>query len=217
MYNLLFIFFFCLAIFIDHIISKNFLGLKFKNYYLSFINSFYLYIKVILFIIFLFIYSKFNLIPMDILPDFNIFDSRYISLNMADKDTNVNIGNEATVNINNPNLNASISKEGINNLAAAISSAGGATVGFKVAQYVGGPPIVKVIASLGAMAVVHSTTSIMYRVLNNNSTSLIKGVKKFLSFSAISDNNGVNNLNDYPLNLLHDVDILLYGALIFFL
>lgn len=185
--------------------------LKFKNYYLKFRNSFYLYIKVILFIFFLFIYSLFNLIPLDFTFDFNIFDYIYIT----DKDPIVSIGKDATVNVNNPNINANISKQGINNIAAAISSAGGATVGFKVAQYIGGPPIVNIMAGIGTMAVIQGTTAIMSRVLNNTGSSRGINVKQNLICLTSDNNNIVNNLNYYPLNLLFDINILLYGALLF--
>ena len=63
------------------------------------------------------------------------------------------------------------------------------------------------------MAVVQGTTAIMSRVLNSNSGN--NGKLKFIYFSANSENNGINNLSDYPLNLLFDINILLYGALLF--
>jgi len=88
-----------------------------------------------------------------------------------------------------------------------ISSGGGAT--FKVAQSVGGPPVVKVVAGLGTMAVVKGTTVIMSCVLNNNSGNNGIGKLKFIYFSVNSENNGINNLSDYPLNLLFDINILL--------
>src|SRR5205085_2314557 len=82
------------------------------------------------------------------------------------------------INVNHPNIKTSFSKEGINTLAAAIYSAGGATVGFKVAQYIGRPPVVKIVAGLGTMAVVQGTTAIMSRVLNSNSGN--NGKLKFI-------------------------------------
>lgn len=54
------------------------------------------------------------------------------------------------------------------------------------------------------MAVVQGTTAIMSRVLNNNSDN--NGKLKFIYFSANSENNGINNLSDYPLNLLFDIN-----------
>jgi hypothetical protein len=55
-----------------------------------------------------------------------------------DKNNTINASTGVTVNVNNPNIKTSFSKEDINSLAAAISSRGGATYEFKVAQYVGG-------------------------------------------------------------------------------
>jgi hypothetical protein len=52
------------------------------------------------------------------------------------------------------------------------------------------------------MAVVQGTTAIMYRVLNNNSANNSVNKLKFICFSANSENSGINNLSDYPLNLL---------------
>lgn len=172
---------------------------------------FYPFIKIILFFIFLFIYYFIFNFEFDF---YKIYD---LTLNVTeDNNNNINVGTGATVNINNPNLNASMSKQGINNIAAAISSAGGATAGFKVAQYLGGPPTSKIIAGLATMAAVQATTTIMSRVLNNNGTNSSNDVNKFIC-SLATDNNGINNLNGYPLNLLFEINTLLYAALLFLL
>lgn len=71
-------------------------------------------------------------------------------------------------------MTATVSEKSINTIAAALSSAGGATAGFKVAQYVGGPPSVKIMAGLGTMAIVQATTVITARVLNNNNNNVSK-------------------------------------------
>jgi len=101
-----------------------------------------------------------------------------IILNVTDdKNNNINVGTGVSVNINNPNIKTSFSKEGINSLAVAIYSAGGGTLGFKVAKYIGGPPVVKVVAGLGTMTIVQGTTGIMSRVLNN-SINWLNGINK---------------------------------------
>lgn len=203
-----FVSFFILAIFLDHFIINNYLNFINVNIYLKFRNMFYPFINIILFFIFLFIYYFIFNIELDLNK---IYD---VTLNVTDdKNNTINVGTGATVNVNHPNIKTSFSKEGINTLAAAIYSAGGATVGFKVAQYIGRPPVVKIVAGLGTMAVVQGTTAIMSRVLNSNSGN--NGKLKFIYFSANSENNGINNLSDYPLNLLFDINILLYGALLF--
>src|SRR5205809_383982 len=119
-------------------------------------------------IFFIFLFSLFYKFIFNIKIDLNkIYD---VILNLTDyKNNTINVGNGSTVNVNHPNIKTSFSKEGINTLAAAIYSAGGATVGFKVAQYIGRPRVVKIVAGLGTMAVVQGTTAIMSRVLNSNS------------------------------------------------
>lgn len=67
----------------------------------------------------------------------------------------------------------------------------------------------------GTLAVVQGTTAIMSRVFNKDSVNLPKDKHNFFCFFATSDNNSIINLNDYPLNLLFYINILLYGALIF--
>ena len=121
-----------------------------------------------------------------------------------DKDnTNVNVGENATVNINNPNINANVNN--MNRVAAAISSTGGATAGIQVAKYVSGPPAIKLVAGIATAGAVQLTTSLMSKVLdsNNNSTKLIP---LYL---------GNDTLNNYPLNLLVDINGLLICAIMF--
>jgi len=50
--------------------------------------------------------------------------------------------------------------------------------------------------------------SINFNILNNNNSGN-NGKLKFIYFSVNSENNGINNLSDYPLNLLFDINILL--------
>jgi hypothetical protein len=167
--------------------------------------------KIILFFVFLFIFY----FLFDFELDFKNFCNIISNLNSYSySGRNIIEGSGATVNISNPKLSTSFSKEGINSIAAALSYAGGATIGFKVAQYVGGSPLVKVVASLGTMAVVQGTTAIMCRVLNNSSNSF-RGIRHNFVCILTSENDGISNLNDYPLNLLFDINILLYGALLF--
>lgn len=179
----------------------------FIKYYLKVRQLSYNKLNFLFFIVFLLSYLLFFGNILD-------FISSDFLLHINEEGKNVSIGSNATVNINNPNVSASVSKEGVNNIAAAVSAAGGATAGIKVAQYVAGPPSVKIMAGLGTMAVVQATTGIMSKVLNNNSKN-----SNFL-YQYINSNNLNNNCNDinkYPLNLLFDVNILLYAALLFLL
>jgi hypothetical protein len=59
------------------------------------------------------------------------------------------------------------------------------------------------------MAVVKGTTVIMSCVLNNTSGNNGIGKLKFIYFFVNLENNGINNLSDYSLNLLFDINILL--------
>src|SRR5436309_2419317 len=73
---------FCFAILLDHLIVNNYLGISFKNRYLSFRNNSYLYINLILFIVFLIIYYFFfNLTLFDV----NITDINDLIFNISDK------------------------------------------------------------------------------------------------------------------------------------
>ena len=214
--NSLFLVFFSLAIILDHFILNNYLGPAVNKWYLYFRNSFYVYINIVLFIIFLFIIQFLNLPTLDI----NFKDIFDISLNIADNSdgVNANIGTNATVNINNPHISGKFSKEGINNIAAAISSAGGATAGLKTAQYVGGTPGTKLAIGLGTMMFVQFTTAGMSKVLNHNKGNNINGKGNNLVNNFINNSDNIdssNILNDYPLNLLIEVNSLLYVAILF--
>ena len=176
-------------------------------------------INVILFIVFLCIIYFFDLPTPN--TNLNVID---ISLNMADNHEdngiNANVGQNATVNVNNPNISANVSEKGINNMTAAISSAGGATAGLKVTQCAGGTPASKIALGLGTMAIVQATTAGMSKILNNNSNNNSNNDKNnFMCYIANNNDNNDNNinniLNDYPLNLLVEIDLLLYAAILF--
>jgi hypothetical protein len=145
--------------------------------------------------------------------DASIESTTDIIKNMAvnsSSDVNNNIGTNSTVNINNPKFKATIGDRGINNIAAALSSAGGATAGLKVAQHIGGTPSTKLAVGLATMTVVQAGTSIMSKILNNNTSVMSNTVNKLISNIASSNTNNENVINNYPLNLLEDVNLLLY-------
>ena len=131
---------FILALFIDYLIVNNLLKFVNKEYYIIFRNMFYPYIDTVLFliifIIFYLIFSPYFYFEWN----FNKF--YHTVLYMSGKEIEISVGTDATIDINNPNINTSVSKEGINSMAAALFSAGGATAGLKVAQYVSGSPAV---------------------------------------------------------------------------
>ena len=204
---------FCLSIILDYFIIKEHFGYNIKELYLCFRNGFYIHIKIILFIVFLFIFIFFDFNW----PDVDI--SNYIDIQLFlgndenNKEVIANVGTNSTVNVNDPRINFTITKQGINNIAAAISAAVGATAGIKVAQYIAGPPSIKIIAGLGTMFAVQGITAIMSKFLNRGND-----ISKNLIYSFISNNSSSSNsniLNDYPLNLLVEVNLLLYATLLF--
>jgi hypothetical protein len=94
---------------------------------------------------------------------------------MGDKDnTNLNIGNNATVNVSADNGKVSVSVDHMNRVAAAISATGGATAGIQVAKYVAGPPAVKLVAGVATAGAVQLTTTFMSKVLDSKND---KGAK----------------------------------------
>ena len=162
---------------------------------------------------FILIFSSFNFPLIDINCD--IFD---VTLSMADKSESITakVGENANININNPKISATIGKESFNTIAAAISSAGGATAGLKTAQYVGGTPATKLLVGIGTMAIVQATTAGMSKILNHNTNNNNKGNNLVNYLINNSDSNDSSNiLNDYPLNLLVEIDLLLYAAILF--
>ena len=138
-----------------------------------------------------------------------------IILNVNDNNNipNLNIGENATVNVHNPNFSASFSS--IDRVAAAISTTGGASVGLGVAKYVGGTPIQKLAAGVAATAFVQVNTYYMPRALNNGN-NLSNNANKLVDYMLNIDNNNVDNIfNNYPLDLLEGININLYLALFF--
>ncbi len=127
---------------------------------------------------------------------------------MVDKDnTNVNIGENATVNINDGKV------DDMSRVAAAISAAGGASAGIQIAKYVGGPPAVKIAAGVATAAGVQATTIIMKNILSSNSSN--NDYSKKLVYNLIALSNDSNMLNEYPLNLLVHVNTLLICVMVF--
>lgn len=136
-------------------------------------------------------------------------DYEHIFSYMTDKDnTNINLGQNATINVNDGRVNLQVNH--MNRVAAAVSATGGATAGIQVAKYVAGPPAVKVAAGVATAVGVQATTAIMSKVLNQSNNGSSK-----LVANLIASSNGGNILNDYPLNLLSDVNTLLICALVF--
>jgi hypothetical protein len=185
------------------------------NFYFgpSFIDRLLVTDSRILFILFftvslIFIYI-FSSLAIYFSLDLSVLSTEDISCGLADKNnTEVKIGENTTVNINAANISVSVDTR----VAAAISAGGGATAGIQVAKYVAGPPAVKIAAGVATAGVVQATTAIMSKVLSSNSNNT--GGSKLVA-NLIPSSTGSDILNDYPLNLLTDMNSLLICALVF--
>lgn len=139
--------------------------------------------------------------------DFSVISNDELISHMVDKDRGRvyrKCREKATVNINNGKLSVSLDRK-----VAAISSSAGAGAGIQVAKYVAGPPVVKIAAGVTTAAAVQLTTTLMSKVLdtNNNVSKLVANL--------LETSHGNNVLNDYPLNLLVEINGLIICALVF--
>lgn len=127
---------------------------------------------------------------------------------------NVNVNNNVNghtdngqLNINHPLFNISVPKEGINNVAAALSSAGGATAGYQMAKLMGGSPAVKAGVALGTMATVQASSMIASKILNKKDDD-DDDKNKFINF-IFSDKDLSEKYDHFPLNLLPELNQLI--------
>ena len=91
-----------MTILLDYLVLNYYLGYGIIYWYLNFKNSSYIYIKLI---IYFFIYYFLNFL----LPYFNYNEIFDISLNVTDNNAKLNVGTNATVNVNNPNISPNVS------------------------------------------------------------------------------------------------------------
>jgi hypothetical protein len=151
--------------------------------------------------------------------DFSALPNDDLISHMVDKDSTgspINIGENATVNINNGKVSVSVDTR----VAAAVSAGAGAGAGIQVAKYVAGPPAVKIAAGVATAGAVQLTTTFMSKVLNsnnNNAGASSKLVANLIQSSraCLSSGSGNNVLNDYPLNLLFEINGFLICGLVF--
>lgn len=240
--KILYVLFFIFAIIIDYAIKKNVLGDNIKHIYLRFTGLNYVIISFTLFILLWLLFTLLSSLDLNLLVFLNdgYFDTDFfkkMSDNNVSSNNNLENGsntntmapphinlnpsisgqvNDNTVNVNTPVFNFSMSKEGTNNLAAAASSAGGASVGLKVAKSVSGSPALKIAGGLGYMGAVQIGTAIMFKILSNNNDS-DDNTTKFLPKLFNDDISTV--LNDkypnFPLNLLSEMNRLVNVEILF--
>ena len=211
--KLLFLIFFCLALLSDHIILNKLNNKKVKYYYLHFRdNTSYITMKIIIFIVIFPIIYFFNIGSFS---DFNIFEYLDIHLSVSEDSSdkaNIELGKNSKVDvtINNPNGSIKVNGNAISHLAAALSSAGGATVAYKVAKNAPGTPTTKLAAGLFTMATVQGTTYVMSNILSKGNGNNKNNLVSFLSNFYVSG----STLEDYPLNLLLGLNDLFYASLL---
>ena len=221
----IFLFSFISFIILDYFIKNNYLGNFIKNFYLKFIELNYFNIVLILstivfFILMLFSYFGFSLIYFDN----TLFDANLIKF-MSDSADNgkVSVNADATVNLNHPSISISVPASALNNTAAAVSAAGGMGAAIKAAQHIPGGPGVKAVAAAGVLLTTQAITVGVSKILNsadssNNSNNTNNFINLFDVFST-NNSNIINNLNgkfnDFPLNLLPEINQLATAEMIF--
>jgi hypothetical protein len=210
---------------LDYLIKNNYLGQSIKKNYFKFIGLNYFYIVFILtgivFLI-LMLFSYFGIYLFCV--DNSVFDGDLFKC-MSDTWVNNNtVKADGTVNINHPNFSVSVPTSSLNNLAAAASVAGGGTLALKVAQQVPGGPGVKIAAAgatrLGSQALTLGVAKILNDQNSTNNTknliNLFDGLSNNTKLNIISNlNDNRVSLNEFPLNLLPEINQLATAELMF--
>ena len=230
-------------IFLDFIIKEKYLGTRIYKTYMKFLNLDYLTVVIILFIIVFSLFmllSYFNILYIEsyYLNNKNI----YLLLDNVNEATNAessiansginntnNVNADATVNINHPRLTVNFPASALNNVAAAVSVAGGGGLALKVMQQIPGGPGTKAVAGAAVMLTTQALTCGMVKILNMNESS--SKTKKFVEYINNSNYNFINgetkcnavniinhindNKNDIPLNLLPEINQLVTAELMF--
>ena len=163
---------------------------------------------ILFFMSLLFIYGL-DIINNCLNLDLLFFSNDNFVFNISD-DNKINMGQNATVNVQASGGVVEIKVDHVAKAAAAISMAGGATAGLQVAKYIGGPPAVKVAAGIATTVTVQAGTAIMSKILSTD-----KNDKTNLVAHLIASNKNTNILEDYPLNLLTDMNTLIICGLVF--
>ena len=238
------LFSFVLFLFLDYLIINNYLGLAIKKYYLKFLSLSFIFKIIIIFslaFLLLTIFSYFEVYLINFNDFSKLFETDlydYMS-NSDDKnksgihDNNIN----NTVNLNHPRLQVSVPAGPLNNLAGAFSSTSGAALAYKAAQNFPGSPTAKIgvatgiflgvqAGSTGMGLIYNNLTSSNNNNNNNNSQKLIDLPNTTESANSLVTVPGTNNnldtisnltdkFNDFPLNLLPEINQLVTAELIF--
>ena len=231
MINNFVIIFFCLVLFSDILIRNKILGNRIKFYYFKFLDWSYFSKYFLLFIIIFSIFTCLNYIEISLIPKNNP-----IQIFSLEFDFNSYMLGDNTFIINNPNVNilnstawfdtcvtkfASLAQHAkeqmnlaINNLACSLYSTGGAILAYNVAKHIPGNPGVKLCVGLGTMGTVQAASAVMGKYLKSQSIINDQKGNQFIN-NLFSNNDLETKFNEYPLNLLSDIDNLINIELIF--
>lgn len=217
---------FVFFIILDYLIKNSYLGNSIKNFYFKFIGLNYFYIVFILTGIVFFIMMLFSYLGVSLICfDNSLFDVDLFKF-MSDSGINNNtVKADGIVNIN-PNFNVSIPSSSLKNVAAGLSVAAGGTLALKTAQQVPGAQGVKVAAGAAVWLGSQALTVGVGKILNsNNSSNNNNNTNNFTNWlDGLSNTNNLNiisnlndRFNDFPLNLLPEINQLATAELMFLL
>lgn len=221
----------------DYLINQGFFGLFIKKIYFKFIfkSRFgFILLSLIIFVSILSVLMIISLFEIHILNEISLFNGSELFNNMADSSkvngsdksgigSNASVIANTTATVNLPNLGLSFpaSREGLNNIAAAASAAGGVTLALKAMQQMPGGQGAKAAAGQGAYILTQAVTAGMGKILNSGSNSGggVSGSSSYTSnlidnFSMLSSNM-TDLYNTFPLNLLPEIDKLASAELLF--
>ena len=220
---------FIIFFFLDHIIKGGFFGsLAQSSYYKYICNHRFGFsrIYIIVFVIILTVLSLFSYLGNHVELMGNPYEHLDLWSHMSNNSaanggsSNVNVTASATnTSLNFPNLGISVPTEGLNNVAAAGSAAGGVALAMRAAKNMPGGPGIKAAVACGTYAAVQGTTLGMSKILNTFSKG--GSDNKYINSLNMLSNNDNSNItelyNSFPLNLLTDINLLVDAELIFLL
>lgn len=212
-------------LFLDYFIRKNYLGNSIKTYYLKFIGLNYFVIAIILFVIFFVILMLFSYFDVSLISfeNTNYFNGDNFNF-MTDSASNKTIKAEGNININNGKVNIHIPGSALNNFAAAASVSGGGALAVNVGKHFPGSPGAKLAAAGATFLTSQALTVGVAKILNANNNEGANKTNKLINWFNSLNNNDLNfistfndKFNDYPFNLLPEIDQLATAEILFLL
>ena len=208
-------------------IVNKYLNIKFKEILYFFVNNIYFKILYFIYLIFIFYITLFLLDFIDFSELIYNMDSNNYNKensetynkqeisktkNETSQNNDINLKNEikdANIILNNPKSEVIITYKQIRMVSETITILGGLKLGLKAAKHI--TSIAGKLSLTIAWAFLNHTFTILIRKGLNNYDNNDKGLKYI--FDYVNSNN--LNLSEYPLNLLEDVNVVIYLALVF--